>query len=96
MRKGIYDVGKGDAGSPQSGAFSKEYFEKQAQRKAKEMARRIPEVSAREERKVMKAIKSHGYYASPAAKKALAASEKKYAEYSKERDSRYKREGLSD
>lgn len=63
--------------------------------RSKALSRMIPEVSKREESKVLKSVAKKGYYASPAAKKAIKASDKRQESYAKERAERYKREGLT-
>lgn len=63
--------------------------------KSKALKRAIPEVSKREENKVLKSVQKKGYYASPAAQKALKKSKQDQDRFSKERAERYKREGLS-
>jgi hypothetical protein len=48
--------------------------------------RAIPEVSRSHERKVLSSVAKKGYYASPKAKKAIAASESRQDAYAKERE----------
>jgi hypothetical protein len=59
------------------------------------MGKYIPEITRKSEKQMFSSIKKKGYYASPAAKKAIDRSAKEQDAYAKERTERYKREGLS-
>lgn len=63
---------------------------------AQKMGKYIPDITAKDEKKVLSSIKRKGFYASPAAKKAIKESDKKQEAYSKERKARYAREGITE
>lgn len=58
--------------------------------------RLIPEVSKREENKVMKSIAKTGEYKSPAMKIAEKKQKADYDKFDKERNAQHKRDGISD
>lgn len=63
---------------------------------AKKMPHILPEISARENRKVMSSIAKKGVYESPAYKKSQVGKDKKWESYTKERSERYKRDGITE
>lgn len=71
-------------------------LEEKKQKVAGKMGKRIPDITAKDEKKVLSSIKRKGFYASPAAKKAIKESDKKYEAYEKERKVRYAREGITE
>ena len=59
-----------------------------------EMGKLIPDITVAAEKQVLDSVEKKGYYASPAAEKAIKEMEAKQVELSKERDARYKEEGI--